>query len=94
MSVAAGPQGMVQVQVPQGMGPGSQIQVNTAQGVMSVVVPQGVTPGQSFNFQLPAVPIAQAVVGTAVVAPVVAQPVAAVGQPARQQQQQDDCCGC
>ena len=29
-----------------------------------------------------------------VVAPVVAQPVAAVGQPARQQQQQDDCCGC
>ena len=49
-----------------------QIQVNTAQGVMSVVVPQGVTPGQSFNFQLPAVPIAQAVVGTAVSAMLIA----------------------
>ena len=77
----------VQVLVPQGMGPGSQMQVNTAQGVMSVVVPQGVMPGQSFTFQLPAV-----VQG--VVAPVVAQPAVAVGQPARPPPKQDDCCGC
>mmetsp|Transcript_7636 Transcript_7636/g.17934 ORF Transcript_7636/g.17934 Transcript_7636/m.17934 type:complete len:93 (-) Transcript_7636:182-460(-) len=84
----------MQVQVPQGMGPGSQMQVNTAQGIMSVTVPQGVMPGQCFTFQLPAAPVVQGVVGTAVVAPVVAQPAVAVGQPAPPRPKQDDCCGC
>eukprot|EP00964_Phaeocystis_antarctica_P059144 scaffold35111_cov63-Phaeocystis_antarctica.AAC.1 len=42
------------------------MQVNTAQGIMSVTVPQGVMPGQCFTFQLPAAPVVQGVVGTAV----------------------------
>ena len=45
------------VQVPQGMGPGMTLQVQTPSGqLMQVPIPQGFGPGMSFQCQVPAAP--------------------------------------
>ena len=68
----------MQVQVPEGVAPGGQMQVMTAQGAMMVQVPTDKKPGDMFTFMVPDAPVAPVAqpVATPVAAP---QPVA--GQP-------------
>ena len=65
-----------QVQIPDGVAPGGQMQVMTAQGAMMVQVPNDKKPGDMFTFMVPDAPVAP--VATAVAAPM--QPV--MGTPA------------
>jgi hypothetical protein len=60
---------MMQVQVPQGSGPGQPMLVNTPGGQMQVIVPAGVMPGMAFQVNVPApapVAVATALPATAV----------------------------
>jgi hypothetical protein len=63
---------MMQVQVPQGSGPGQPMLVNTPGGQMQVIVPAGVMPGMAFQVNVPApapVAVATALPATAVATP-------------------------
>ena len=83
---------MMQVTVPQGMGPGHQLQIQGASGPMLVTVPAGVGPGGVFQVKAPrmsgiamaqpSTPMAQPVAMTAQPAAPIAQPVAQTAQPA------------
>ena len=67
----------MQVQVPEGVAPGGQMQVMTAQGAMMVQVPTDKKPGDMFTFMVPDAPVAPV---AQPVAPqtVIVQPVAPV----------------
>ena len=69
-------QSSMSIEVPKGMAGGQMLQANTPQGVMQVVIPEGKTAGDTFEFLLPAMPVAVPVVQQ--VAPVVAVPAAVV----------------
>ena len=71
--------GEMQVQVPDGIAPGGQMQVMTPQGAMMVQVPPDKKPGDMFTFMVPDVPAAPPMAQGAVVQPAVAQ--GAVVQP-------------
>ena len=71
--------GEMQVQVPDGIAPGGQMQVMTPQGAMMVQVPPDKKPGDMFTFMVPDAPAAQPMAQGAVVQPAVAQ--GAVVQP-------------
>ena len=57
----------MQVQIPEGVVPGGQMQVMTAQGAMMVQVPNDKKPGDMFTFMVPDAPVAPE--ATAVAAP-------------------------
>ena len=65
----------MQVQIPDGVAPGGEMQVMTAQGAMMVKVPNDKKPGDTFTFMVPDAPAAPA----APVAQAVAQPLMPVG---------------
>ena len=46
---------LLSVEVPQGVSPGQEVQVQTEAGLMRVTVPQGITSGQTFLMRCPAV---------------------------------------
>jgi hypothetical protein len=67
---------MMQVQVPQGSGPGQPMLVNTPGGQMQVIVPAGIMPGMAFQVSVPAAAPVAVATATAVPATVVATAVA------------------
>ena len=82
---------VMSVQVPQGVGPGQMIQVQTPAGLMQVAVPQGVMPGQTFQMQVPAAaapPMAQPMAQPAMQQPMYGQQPMMQQQPMYQQQPQ------
>ena len=65
---------MMQVQVPAGMSPGMQFQIQVGQQIMAIACPQGAGPGSMIQIQIPAQqPAAEA------------PPVGPTQQPAQQQ---------
>ena len=69
----------MQVQIPEGVAPGGQMQVMTAQGAMMVQVPKDKKPGDTFTFMVPDAPAAPAAPVAQPLMPVGMQPV--TGQP-------------
>lgn len=51
---------MMTVEVPPGASGGSLILVQSPQGPMNVTIPKGLQPGQTFQVELPAIPVVQA----------------------------------
>ena len=45
---------MIQVQVPAGMSPGMQFQIQVGQQIMAIACPQGARPGSVIQIQIPA----------------------------------------
>ena len=45
---------MMQVQVPAGMSPGMQFQIQVGQQIMAIACPQGAGPGSMIQIQIPA----------------------------------------
>ena len=51
------------VQVPPGMAGGMPLQLQTPQGLMQVVIPQGLVAGQTFEMDVPSIPLGTAMPG-------------------------------